>query len=101
MNDLKNAVIAVLTGIYDPEIPVNIYEIGLIYAVEVDDAGRVRVEMTLTSPMCPVAESLPPEVRDKVAAVEGVTAADVEVVWDPPWDPEMMTEAARLELGMF
>ncbi len=101
MNELKNAVIDALKDIYDPEIPVNIYEIGLVYEVEVDQDGHVRVEMTLTSPMCPVAESLPPEVREKVAAVEGVTSAQVEVVWDPPWDPDMMSEAARLELGMF
>jgi FeS assembly SUF system protein len=99
--ELKDQIIEVLKGIYDPEIPVNIYEIGLIYEVKVDDEANVHVLMTLTSPMCPVAESLPPEVEEKVAAVEGVTSAEVEVTWDPPWDPEMMSEAAKLELGFF
>ena len=99
--ELKDQIIEVLKGIYDPEIPVNIYEIGLIYEVKVDDGANVHVLMTLTSPMCPVAESLPPEVEEKVAAVEGVTSAEVEVTWDPPWDPEMMSEAAKLELGFF
>jgi FeS assembly SUF system protein len=98
---VREKVIDVLRGIYDPEIPVNIYEIGLIYEVKVDDDANVHVLMTLTSPMCPVAESLPPEVEEKVAAVEGVTSAKVEVTWDPPWDPEMMSEAAKLELGFF
>jgi FeS assembly SUF system protein len=98
---LKDQVVEVLKGIYDPEIPVNIYEIGLIYEVNIDDDANVHVLMTLTSPMCPVAESLPPEVEAKVAAVDGVTSAKVEVTWDPPWDPEMMSEAAKLELGFF
>ena len=98
---LRDKVITILHGIYDPEIPVDIYELGLIYEVNVDDDANVHVLMTLTSPMCPVAESLPPEVEEKVARVEGVTKATVEVTWDPPWDPEMMSEAARLELDMF
>lgn len=98
---LRDQVIEVLRGIYDPEIPVNIYEIGLIYEVNVDDDANAHVLMTLTSPMCPVAESLPPEVEEKVAAVDGVASAKVEVTWDPPWDPEMMSEAAQLELGFF
>jgi FeS assembly SUF system protein len=98
---LRDQVIEVLKGIYDPEIPVNIYELGLIYEVTVDDDSNVHVLMTLTSPMCPVAESLPPEVEEKIAAVDGVASAKVEVTWDPPWDPEMMSEAAKLELGMF
>ena len=98
---VRDKVIEVLKGIYDPEIPVNIYEIGLIYEVKVDDEANVHVLMTLTSPMCPVAESLPPEVEEKVAAVEGVASATVEITWDPPWDPEMMSEAAKLELGFF
>ena len=98
---LRDKVITILHGIYDPEIPVDIYELGLIYEVKVDDDANVHVLMTLTSPMCPVAESLPPEVEEKVARVEGVTKATVEVTWDPPWDPEMMSEAARLELDMF
>ena len=98
---LRDKVISVLQGIYDPEIPVNIYELGLIYKVNVDDAANVHVLMTLTSPMCPVAESLPPEVEEKVAKVEGVASARVEVTWDPPWEPDMMSDAAKLELDMF
>jgi FeS assembly SUF system protein len=85
---------------YDPEIPVDIWELGLIYDVAVEDGGNVNVTMTLTSPMCPVAESLPPEVEAKVRTVEGVAEARVEVTWDPPWSPDKMTEAAKLELGM-
>ena len=100
-NALRDQVVEVLKGVYDPEIPVDIYELGLIYEVKVDDDANVHVLMTLTSPMCPVAESLPPEVEEKVARLEGVTKATVEVTWDPPWDPEMMSEAARLELDMF
>lgn len=99
--ELRDRIIERIKTVYDPEIPVNIWEVGLIYEVEVDGEGNARVVMTLTSPMCPVAESLPPEVEQKVAAVEGVRSAKVEVVWEPPWDPEMMSEAARLELGMF
>jgi FeS assembly SUF system protein len=85
---------------YDPEIPVNIYELGLIYAVEVGAKGDVNVKMTLTSPHCPAAQSLPAEVASKVKGVKGVTGAVVDVVWEPPWNPGMMTEAARLQLGM-
>ena len=98
---LKERIIEILQTIYDPEIPVNIWEIGLIYEVTVDDEGNAHILMTLTSPNCPVAESLPPEVKETVAKVEGVAAAKVEITWDPPWDPEMMSEAAQLELGMF
>ena len=98
---IKQRVIEALRTIYDPEIPVNIYEIGLIYEVAVDAGGAARIVMTLTSPSCPAAESLPPEVERTVAAVEGVRSAKVEITWDPPWDPEMMSEAAKLELGMF
>ena len=101
MSTLFEQVIEVLRGIYDPEIPVNIHEMGLIYEVNVDEDAKVHIVMTLTSPMCPVAESLPPEVEEKVAAMDGVAAATVEITWDPPWDPEMMSEAAKLELGMF
>jgi len=100
-DDLKQRVIEAIQTVYDPEIPVNIWEVGLIYDVAVSDAGDARVEMTLTSPMCPVAESLPVEVKQKVESVDGVRAATVDIVWEPPWDPEMMSEAARLELGMF
>jgi FeS assembly SUF system protein len=97
---LGEQVIEALRTVYDPEIPVNIFELGLVYKVDVDDEQRVHIEMTLTSPACPVAGTLPGEVKDKVEAVEGVKGATVEVVWDPPWHPGMMTEEAQLELGM-
>ncbi len=97
---LKEKVIDVLKTCYDPEIPVNIYELGLIYEVNVSDSGSVAVRMTLTSPMCPVAGTLPPEVQNKVKAVPGVSEAKVDVVWDPPWTPEKMSEAAKLQLNM-
>ena len=99
-NGLRDRVIDMIKTCYDPEIPVDIWELGLIYDVAVEDGGNVNVSMTLTSPMCPVAESLPPEVEAKVRTVEGVTEARVQVTWDPPWSPEKMTEAAKLELGM-
>lgn len=85
---------------FDPEIPVNIYELGLIYGVAVDERGAVTVTMTLTTPHCPAAQSLPAEVAEKVRGVRGVTDAKVDIVWEPPWNPSMMSEAARLELGM-
>jgi len=94
------AVIEVLRGVYDPEIPVNIYELGLIYGVEIDPDGHCEIEMTLTAPACPVAGILPPEVEYRVSQVEGITSAHVEVVWDPPWSMERMSEAARLMLGL-
>ena len=97
---LRESVIDMIKTCYDPEIPVDIWELGLIYDVAVEDGGNVNVTMTLTSPMCPVAESLPPEVEAKVRTVEGVAEARVEVTWDPPWSPDKMTEAAKLELGM-
>ncbi len=97
---LGERVIEALRTVYDPEIPVNIFELGLVYKVDIDDDQKVRIEMTLTSPACPVAGTLPDEVKDKVEAVEGVRGATVEVVWDPPWHPGMMTEEAQLELGM-
>ena len=97
---LQDKVIKVLRSCYDPEIPVNIYDLGLIYEVKVDPSNIVNVKMTLTSPNCPVAGTLPPEVQMKVGTVEGVTAARVDVVWDPPWSPAKMSEAAKLELGM-
>ena len=98
--EIETEVVETLKSVYDPEIPVNIYELGLIYNVEVRDDRSVEVRLTLTSPMCPVAGSLPPEVEAKVAQVKGVTASIVELVWDPPWNPGMMSEAAKLELGM-
>ncbi len=98
-NALEADVIATLKTIYDPEIPVDIYELGLVYGIDIAEDHSVAVRMTLTSPMCPVAGSLPPEVEAKVAGVPGVSSASVEVVWDPPWNPSMMSEGARLELG--
>ncbi len=98
---LEERVIAVLRTVYDPEIPVNIYELGLIYDLKVDPSGAAAIRMTLTSPMCPVAEALPSEVRSKVAAVPGVTSAKVELVWEPPWDRSRMSEEAALALGLF
>jgi FeS assembly SUF system protein len=92
-------VVATLKTVYDPEIPVDIYELGLVYGIDVREDHSVAIRLTLTSPMCPVAGSLPPEVEAKVAEVPGVTGSAVEVVWDPPWNPSMMSEAAKLELG--
>jgi FeS assembly SUF system protein len=97
---IKQSVVDVLKTVYDPEIPVDIYELGLVYDVNVEESGSVVVRMTLTSPMCPVAESLPPEVEEKVRGVAGVTDVKIDLVWEPPWTPSLMSEAARLELGM-
>lgn len=97
---IKSGVVDVLKTVYDPEIPVDIYELGLIYDIAVEESGAVAVRMTLTSPMCPVAESLPPEVEEKVRGVAGVTDVKIDLVWEPPWTPSLMSEAARLELGM-
>lgn len=98
--DLQQAVIDALKEIYDPEIPVNIYDLGLIYGVEVDDECDATVTMTLTTPHCPVAETMPGEVELRAASVPGIRDAEVDLVWDPPWSPEKMTDEARLELGM-
>ncbi len=98
--DLYEGVVAALKDIFDPEIPVNIYDLGLIYGVDVDDNAGVTVTMTLTTPHCPVAESMPGEVELRVSAVPGVRDAEVNLVWDPPWDMAKMTDEARLELGM-
>jgi|UPI000755F638 FeS assembly SUF system protein len=98
--DIYEGVIAALKEIYDPEIPVNIYELGLVYGVEVADNAHVVVTMTLTTPHCPVAESMPGEVELRVGAVPGVGSAEVNLVWDPPWDPQKMSDEAKLELGM-
>jgi FeS assembly SUF system protein len=97
----EDAIIAAIATIYDPEIPVNIYELGLIYAVEILDDGRVKVEMTLTAPACPSAQELPEQVREATMGVPGVTSCEVDVVWDPPWDPSRMSEEARLQLNMY
>jgi FeS assembly SUF system protein len=98
--DLYEAVIEALKDIYDPEIPVNIYDLGLIYHVEITPERHARVQMTLTTPHCPVAESMPAEVELRVGAVPGIGDAEVELVWDPPWDPQKMSDEAKLELGM-
>ena len=97
----EDAIIAAIGEVYDPEIPVNIYELGLIYAVELADNGDVKVEMSLTAPGCPSAQELPEMVRSAIAAVEGAGNVTVDVVWDPPWDPSRMSEDARLSLNMF
>ena len=99
MEDLENKIVSMLKTIYDPEIPVDVYELGLIYEVKIDNFGNVEIEMTLTSPNCPVAESMPKEIEDKVATVEGVLSSKVNIVFDPPWDKDMMSEEAKLELG--
>jgi FeS assembly SUF system protein len=96
---LENKVVDMLKTIYDPEIPVDIFELGLIYEVQIDEDKNVAIDMTLTSPNCPVAESLPKEVEDKVSAIEGISKATVKIVFDPPWDKDMMSEEAKLELG--
>ena len=98
--DLYEAVIDALKDIYDPEIPVNIYDLGLIYDVEITPEHHAMVKMTLTTPHCPVAESMPGEVELRVGSVPGIGHAEVELVWDPPWDPQKMTDEAKLELGM-
>ena len=100
MKDIKSKVIEEIKKIYDPEIPVNIYELGLIYKIEVDDKNKVNIDMTLTSPNCPVAESLPNEVKDNIMKVEGVSDVNLNLVWEPPWDKDKMSEAAKLELNL-
>ena len=100
MSDIKNKVIEEIKKIFDPEIPVNIYELGLIYKVEVDEKNKVIIDMTLTSPNCPVAESLPNEVKHNIKCIDGVSEVDLNVVWEPPWDKDKMSEAAKLELNL-
>jgi FeS assembly SUF system protein len=99
--DLQERVIAALRSVFDPEIPVNIYDLGLVYDLNVDPSGAVSIRMTLTSPACPVAGSLPGEVQNRVAAIPGVTSVNVQLVWDPPWDMSRMSDEARLQLGLF
>ena len=98
--NLKDKVIAEIKKIYDPEIPVNIYELGLIYDINIDKKNNVKVNMTLTTPNCPVAESLPKEVKDSIMEIKEVNTVDLDLVWDPPWDKSMMSEAAKLELNL-
>ena len=100
MSELKEKVILEIKKIYDPEIPVNIYELGLIYNIDIDEKNKVNIDMTLTSPNCPVAESLPNNVKHNVLKIDGVTDVDLNLVWDPPWDKDKMSEAAKLELNL-
>ena len=100
MSNLKDKVIEEIKKIFDPEIPVNIYELGLIYKIEIDDKNKVSVDMTLTSPNCPVAESLPNQVKENIMKVEEVSDVDLNLVWEPPWDKDKMSEAAKLELNL-
>ena len=100
MKELKNKIIAEIKKIYDPEIPVNIFELGLIYKIEISDEKKVNIEMTLTSPNCPVAESLPKMVKDNVLKIEEISDVDLKLVWSPPWTKDMMSEAAKLELNL-
>ena len=100
MSDIKNRVLEKIKEIYDPEIPVNIYELGLIYKIEVDEKNKINIDMTLTSPNCPVAESLPNEVKENIMKVEGVSDVNLNLVWEPPWDKDKMSEAAKLELNL-
>ncbi|MCA1804099.1 MAG: SUF system Fe-S cluster assembly protein [Xanthomonadaceae bacterium] len=98
---LRDRIIAAMRTVYDPEIPVNIYDLGLIYAIDIDDQGQVEIAMTLTAPGCPVAGILPRQVEDAVRAVDGVHAARVTLVWDPPWDQDRISDEAKLSLGLF
>ena len=98
--NLKEKVIAEIKKIYDPEIPVNIYELGLIYDIKIDEKNNVKINMTLTTPNCPVAESLPKEVKDSIMEIKEVNKVDLDLVWDPPWDKSMMSESAKLELNL-
>jgi len=100
IEEIRNLLVETLKTVYDPEIPVDIYELGLVYNIEVSPGGRVDIRMTLTSPGCPVAESLPREVELKVASIEGVSDVHIDLVWEPPWTPDRMSEAARLELNL-
>ena len=100
MNELKEKVVLEIRKIYDPEIPVNIYELGLIYKIEINEVKKVNIEMTLTSPNCPVAESLPNMVKDNILKLDGVEDVDLKLVWDPPWTKDKMSEAAKLELNL-
>ena len=100
MSDIKSKVIEEIKKIYDPEIPVNIYELGLIYKIEVDEKNKVNIDMTLTSPNCPVAESLPKDVKKNIMKVEGVSDVNLNLVWEPPWNKDKMSEAAKLELNL-
>ena len=100
LENLRERIIAILHTMYDPEIPVDIYELGMVYEIQIDEKANAVITMTLTSPMCPVVESLPAEVQAKVEALDGLESARVDLVWEPPWTPDRMSEAAKLQLGM-
>jgi FeS assembly SUF system protein len=100
MSELKEQIVSEIKKIYDPEIPVNIYELGLIYKIEIKEAKKVNIDMTLTSPNCPVAESLPKMVKDNILKLEGIDDVNLNLVWDPPWTKDKMSEAAKLELNL-
>ena len=100
MSELKEKIVSEIKKIYDPEIPVNIYELGLIYKIEIKELKKVNIDMTLTSPNCPVAESLPKMVKDNILKLDGVDDVDLNLVWDPPWNKDKMSEAAKLELNL-
>jgi FeS assembly SUF system protein len=100
MSDIKTKVIEEIKKIFDPEIPVNIYELGLIYKIEVNEKNKVNVDMTLTSPNCPVAESLPNDVKNNIMKIEGVSEVSLNLIWEPPWDKDKMSEAAKLQLNL-
>ena len=100
MSELKNKIVAEIKKIYDPEIPVNIYELGLIYKIDIKQENKVDIEMTLTSPNCPVAESVPKMVKDNILKIDGINDVDLKLVWDPPWTKDKMSEAAKLELNL-
>lgn len=98
--EIDRKIVEALKNCFDPEIPVNIYELGLIYNIDINPTDKVRIRMTLTSPACPVAGSLPPDIEAKVKEIDGITDATVEVIWDPPWTPEKMSDAAKIQLNM-
>ena len=100
MSELKEKIVSEIKKIYDPEIPVNIYELGRIYKIEIDDTNKVEVEMTLTSPNCPVAESLPNSVKDNILKINEIKDVDLKLVWEPPWTKDKMSDAAKLELNL-
>ena len=100
MSELKEKIVSEIKKIYDPEIPVNIYELGLIYKIEIKETKKVNIDMTLTSPNCPVAESLPKMVKDNILKLDGIDDVDLNLVWDPPWTKDKMSEAAKLELNL-
>jgi len=100
MNNMKNKIIEEIKKIYDPEIPVNVYDLGLIYKIEIEENNKINIDMTLTTPNCPVAESLPKQVKDNIMKIKGVTDVNLNLVWEPPWSKDKMSEVAKLELNL-